>query len=463
MAAILPARWARAVFQLCASVLVALCVMPSARAQAVVPIVLDWHFGDGGLGEIPPVQTNANVVSALGFVHMRAGLGYVTVSVQNVNGARRLVATRFTDEGVVYAPWGNGGSVVYSLPVPDDAMLAVNVEGVLDFIYLAYVFQDAGNINKLLVARLDSGNGALVGLGISALPVAFPGVGPGWVTAMAPACAGACLASGRPGVVLAVQGQGAARTTTDLVQVGAGTNGDGTPTLAISEHRFNSLVDVAGLSVNQLLPRADNGFEAVGSAQGKALYLRYDAHSDQLDTLQTFDLPCGNTASTASAADSLVREASLGAEGALLLGRAACGGVNSAVLARLPNLAAASPSLSWSLLIGGVVDGYGCGDLSELCFTAYAGLSAPGHAYAVAPAGYLARVDFSDNAGRVAGRDSLLVDNGSLAVLPGQHLGAHADSPWLTGLGAVSAGGTFAVGLSRIAVDRVFADGMERP
>lgn len=461
MAATLSVRLSRRAVRLCAPALALACAVASAHAQGIAPLLLDWNFGDGGLGLIPSAVNGANVVGTYGFVRMRAGLGYVALSTQTVNGVRRPVATRFTDDGDVYAPWGAQGSQIYALPAPDDAVMTVNVEGGVDFIYVAYVFRDTDASSRLLVARLDSGNGALAGLAISALPSGFPTQGPGWATAIAPACAGACLASEKPGVVVAVQGRGTDSSTTELVQAGAGANGMGTLVLTLTEHRFGSLVDVPGLSINQLLPRPDATFEGVGSAQGEALYLRYDAHSDQLVQFKTLALPCGAGASAASAADGLVRDASLGADGALLLGRAECDGAVNAVLARLPGFDAAPPTPSWSVSIGAVVDGYGCSPLTERCSAAFAALSSPGHAYAAVAAGYLARVDFADGAARVTGRDSLLTDDATFFVQPSFALGAYADSPWLTGVGIVSAGGNFMAGLSRVAVDRVFADGMD--
>lgn len=431
-----------------AAVLVAMPLM----AQYEGPIALDKSFGAGGFGNIPALGNSPLGAVAIGFVQLPLSGDFIYVSVQQVNGNDRVVATRLTPAGAVNAQWGNQGSLVYSMPVPAyaaandgtfDARLVANVEGTAEFVYLI-----GRNGNALTVARISIADGTFI-YNASTLPIAYAS-GVGSITAAAPARAFTLYFTNSPGVLVAVRGTGSEVDETDFVHVYS----DGA-TLNIAEFSgTNGSITRQFLSINYMAVREDGAFDVVGAATGKAMYLQYYARSPQVLRENYFDL-CGTTA----VADGMVRDPSLGTD-TILATRSSCG----PALLRVSNIDGAQPQVLWSAPTGVSDDNANCPNLLNPCSSTFAALSAtvPGEVLALTPSFRLAHVKAST--GLLLGRDELggrWMDNDLLSE-PTYKLGAVQNGPYLVGIAYLAAPFVRKYGLVRVATDRLFADGADQ-
>lgn len=423
-----------------------------ALARYEGPIALDKSFGAGGFGGIPLLGSSPPGAVAIGFVRLPLSGDLLYFSVQHVNGNDRVVATRLTPAGAVNPQWGNQGSLVYSLPVPNyaaaddgtfDVRLVVSVEGAAEFVYLIGRY-----INALTVARISVADGSFL-YNASTLPVAYAG-GVGSITAAAPARAFTLYFTNSPGVLVAVRGAGSEVNETDFVQV----YGDGA-TLHIAEFNgANGSITRQFLSINQMTVREDGVFDVVGAATGKAMYMQYYAKSPQVLRESYFDL-CGGT----SVADGLVRDPSLGAD-AILATRSSCG----PALVRISNIDAMQPQVLWSAPTGVSDDNANCPNLIAPCSNTFLSMSeaVPGEVLALTPSFRLAHVKAST--GLLPGRDELggvWMDN-DLLIEPTYKLGAVQSGPYLVGIAYLAPPSGRIYGLGRVATDRLFADGLDQ-
>lgn len=465
MSAFVPARPPRAAFpafarRLAALLLLALCLAAPAPAQQVAPFGHDAAFGIGGFASLPTLTPNAPGPTPLGFVRMPVSTGYVYFSVQQVNGVPRIVASRYTDEGALYTPWGSGGSQTYSLPIPiggagtftDEiqARVAVNVEGTAEIVYLAMLYKDAQNVTNLLVARLDS-NGGLLSAGNSTLSNGLSR-GPGAITAIATANAGT-LQSGNPGLLLAVQGRETEIDTTELIQVSTPANSNVT---TIFEYPTgDGRLTRADLRIRHMALRDDGSFDIVGNEGGKATYILYNAHTFRVLRQNYFTLSCGSSVS--SVADGLLRDSSLSGA-ALLVGRADCGGGDKRpVVAKVQDIDT-FPTLAWTVVTADRISG--CTDLLLPCLSSFITMASPGRAAITTPAAYLSVIDAA-GAGTIVRRDALFSTGVGLSILPSFKVGASRNAPYLTGLAMQASPGVMAFGMARLPLDRIFGSGMD--
>jgi hypothetical protein len=143
----------------------------AARAESVAPMALDKSFGNSGFAALPLVEAGAPEPIPLGFVRMPLSTGYMAFSVQKVRGISRIVGSRFTDEGILYTPWGTGGSQAYVFPTPVDRSggadgdlqmrVTVSVENAVEVVYIAFLYKNTTGATRLLVARLGASGGIL--------------------------------------------------------------------------------------------------------------------------------------------------------------------------------------------------------------------------------------------------------------------------------------------------------------
>lgn len=440
--------------------------MLPACAQNVSPMILDTTFGLNGLAPIPVADASSPASAPLGFVQMPISGGYMMMSVQTVRGNSRVVASRLTDRGATDSAWGDGGTLVYGIPIPAGsstftgtapARVIVALEGspAIEVVYLVGLYNDSGGRPNLMVARL-SANGSLLSFTSSAL-IGFVG-GPASIDAMSPA-SGEFLYKGHPGLLVAVRGQGTMANTTTMVQVYTPV---GSASTEIVDYTTNDVrLSRPNLRINHLVTRSDSTFDAVGTEGGMALYIHYDAKRLAVIQERYFPLSCGTGfgASSASVADGIVRNET----SVLLVGRAQCGGDGvRAVLTHIANIES-TPSETWSTRVSEALTG--TSDLLQACLSCAAVMSdaVPGQVLVVSPSGYLARLDVGS--GRMIGRDALLrdQDSASFALLPTTKLGMAQTRPYLTGIAfyyVPPSTGIF--GLARTATDRIFADGTER-
>jgi hypothetical protein len=370
----------------------------------------------------------------LGFVRLPQSGEYLYVSAQQINGNPRVVASRLTAAGTVNHQWGNQGSLVYSMPDPYNAWVLVNLEGApaQEFVYVV------GNYgNSLAVGRISVATGSFT-FNASTLPHAFAN-GIGAITAVATAAPTTLYATNAGGVLVAVRGTGAEANKTELVQAY-----DIATSIDIVEYPYTGAVFTgAGLSINYMAQRDDGTFDVVGSAAGKAAYLRYDAVAPG-GQLNTIDLACAN-----SAADGLVRDASLAGD-VLLIGRSSCG----PEVARIQTIETV-PQRIWSANTGynGVLNG--CNNLTVSCADVFAAMTvdAPSQVQAVTAERRLVRVDALT--GQVVGADWLYgqVPEGIFQIYPSYRTGTALVGPHLMAVGTNSS----ARGLARVAADRLFA------
>lgn len=449
-----------------AALALAFLMAPQAQAQSVASMIADGGFGFGGFASIPAVDTSTPASAPLGFVRMPLSGGYLVLSVQTVSGVSRVVASRLTETGAIDNGWGSGGAQAYAIPIPTGAAnftgfaparVVVALEGspAIEVVYLVGLYNDGDGRPNLMAMRLGA-NGAFLSFANSEL-FGFIG-GAGSIDAISPA-SGTALLAGHPGLLVAVRGQGSMADTTTIVQVF-------TPLGSVN----TSIVDYAtsdvrlsrpGLRINHLLAQDDGSFDAVGTEGGMALYLHYDAKSLHVLQERYFALSCGTGfgASSASVADGIVRNAT----SVLLLGRARCGGDGTrAVLARVATIDIA-PTEVWSSRVSDAFDGFA--DLLDPCLSCAAVMSdtVAGQVLVVSPSGYLAHVDAGN--GRVAVRDALQLMQGAavFGVAPTTRLGLSQTPPYLTGIAVYNVPPSAPLyGLARVAVDRVFASGMER-
>lgn len=460
MLALLSVRVPRVAVCLFALLLGWLCASPPALAQQVAPLARDGSFGGGGFAAIPTLTPGAPAPLPLGFVRLPLSPGYVVFSMQQVNGVFRIVASRYTDDGVLFAPWGNSGSQTYSLPIPlggpggfgeeVQARVTVNQEGAAEILYLVLLYKDNLNVTNLMVARIGT-DGGLLSVANSTLSNGLTR-GIGAITAIATANAGP-LYSNNPGLLLAVQGRESELDTTELIQVSTPLNG--TVTTIFEYPTGDGRITRADLRIRHLSLRDDGKFDLAGTQGGKAMYMLYDAHTFRVLRENYFTLSCGS--SVASVADNLVRDTSLGGA-VLLVGRADCGaGTLRPVLAKVLDIDT-FPSLAWTVTTAEAING--CSDLRGPCLASYATVSSPGRAHVVTPPGYLALVNVAGS-GTILGRDSLFDTGQNLSVLPSLKMGAARNTSYLTGVAvAVTPDGT-SFGLGRVALDRLFGYGMD--
>ncbi len=421
-------------------------------AQYEGPIALDRSFGAGGFGGIPVLGNSPLGAVAIGFVRLPLSGDFLYFSAQQLNGNDRVVATRLTPAGAVNTQWGNQGSLVYSLPVPDyaaandvtfDARLVVIVEGTAEFVYLI-----GRKVNALTVARISIADGSFI-YNSSTLPIAYAS-GVGSITAAAPARASTLYFTNSPGVLVAVRGAGSEVNETDFVQVYS----DGA-TLNIAEFSgTNGSITRQFLSINYMAVREDGAFDVAGTATGKAMYMQYYAKSPQVLREIYFDL-CGTT----SVADGMVRDPSLGAD-AILATRSNCG----PALVRISSIDAIQPQVLWSVPTGVSDDNANCPNLINPCSNTFAAMSetVPGEVLALTPSFRLSHVKAST--GLLLGRDELggvWMDN-DLLFEPTYKLGAVQSGPYLVGIAYLAAPFVRKYGLARVATDRLFADGADQ-
>lgn len=410
-----------------------------AMAAYTGPVARDRSFGANGVAPAPLLGADPPGMRTLGLVRLPQSGEYLYVSAQQVNGNPRVVASRLNAAGIVNQQWGNQGSLVYSMPAPYNTWVLVNLEGspAQEFVY---VVGDYGS--SLAVGRISVATGAFT-FNASNLPHAFTG-GIGSVTAVATAAPTTLYATSAGGVLVAVRGTGAEANKTELVQAY-----DITTTIDIVEYPYTGAIfSGTGLSINHMAQRDDGKFDVVGGAGGKATYLQYSAVSPG-GQLNYIDLACAN-----STADGLVRDASLAGD-VLLIGRSSCG----PEVARIQTIESV-PQRLWSANTGYNGNLNGCSNLTNFCADVFAAMSAgaPAQVQAVTAEDRLVRVD--TNSGQVVGADWLygLLPEGAFQIYPSYRTGTALVGPHLMAVGTSGS----AHGLGRVAVDRLFAGGMER-
>lgn len=427
-----------------------LAAMPLA-AQYNAGMALDRSFGANGFTALPQLDPTQPGIAPIGFVRLPLSGGYLYFHVQQVGANTRVVATRFHDNGTINTGWGSNGSLIYTVPVPAvgssgdptdrEARVAVGVESGAEVIYLAEKFVSGGAL--LGVARFAA-DGTFLSFDSSNLP-----------TYLASAMSSITAMTTHPnmffgdGLLVAVQGSGVDSTRTALVHVTDGT----------IDSMSNAALVRPGLRINHLIAHPDGRVDIVGSEAGMVLYVEYNADSNTWGTERFFHFPCPSGTATMSIADGLVRPASLGSD-VLVIGRAACSGGPHAMVARVSAIGT-SPSVGWA--VATTSDLGGCTDLVGQCRVSFAAVSSAGanRAYVTTPVATLAHVDIGSNPGRLLGTDQLGQGSPSSQILvaPTFALGADQVHPFLVGFGYVIDVSTMSIGLGRIAVDRIFADG----
>lgn len=411
-----------------------------AMAAPTGPVARDRSFGANGVAPVPLLGADPPGLRTLGFVRLPQSGEYLYLSAQQINGNTRVVASRLTAAGTVNQQWGNQGSLIYSMPDPYNAWVLVNLEGspAQEFVYVVGSYG-----NSLAVGRISVATGAFT-FNASTLPHAFTN-GIGTITAVATAAPTTLYATNAGGVLVAVRGTGAEANKTELVQAY-----DITTTIDIVEYPYTGAIFAGtGLSINYMAQRDDGKFDVVGSANGKAAYLQYNAASPG-GQLNYIDLACAN-----SIADGLVRDVSLAGD-VLLIGRSSCG----PEVARIQTIETV-PQRTWSANTGYNGTLNGCNNLTASCADAFAAMSlgAPTQVQAATAEHRLVRVDI--NSGQVVGADwlyGLVPEGGLFQISPSYRTGTALVGSHLMAVGVAGS----ARGLGRVAADRLFAAGMEQ-
>jgi hypothetical protein len=263
-------------------------------------------------------------------------------------------------------------------------------------------------------------------------------------------------------LLIAVQGKGSEVDKAALVQASASPGSvvvDIGKTTYVNDRGSGASRD---FRIHHLSMDRNMAFEIVGTNHHQVMYLRFDAANPvAFSEINYFSLRCDSGIADFSVADGIVRDvgAPLGSP-ALLLGRMSCGASDTrAVLAKVQDISSSSVSPLWTASAGT----RGSTDLLTPCPSCFAAISTSvaGQAIAVSQDDYLTRVDTAD--GRVLGRDALSTDTSSSkpSIRVSWKMGAWETPPYLTGLSQRNGVIGAEMGLSRIALDRLFADGME--
>lgn len=430
-----------------------LLCMP-AFAQYTGPLALDRSFGGGyGLATLPFVDPTFPQATPIGFVRLPSSGGYVYFSKQRVSGQNRVVASRFTDDGQPVTAWGNGGNLVYSMPAPDDdptygatqARVAVGIEGGSEVLYVIGRFS-SGGVAYLSVASIGA-NGAFLNFSSNDLKTLLPINGFGSLVAATTATR---LYGGSPGLMVAAQGSGAEIDKTALVQIIGGT----------IRTDYSGTLSRPNLRVRQLVPNALGWMDVFGAEVNTAMYVQFSSNNGR-DVIHeyVFDLGCS---------PSTLDGGNFGSSPLLVAGRRNCGdGFASVVAAVQIPTPTSTPTIAWLVPTATNSSLDGCNDLLAQCLAIPPLKVAQDQVVAVTADGYLAHVRTSPdgNSAWLAGRDRLLGQQAGgsiLTIVPANRFGYDAVYPSLVGASSFQSGLNTILGFGRVALDRLFADGLDR-
>lgn len=408
---------------------------------------IDPGFGSGGIAAVPPYDASYVVSDIFGFVHLPISGGYLVFTKQTKAGVEHVVATRFTDAGVLDTGWGVGGQQTYAVPTPTgtDARVVVAVEGGAERIYLVGRF--VSGTPYLMVATFGA-NGAFQNFSSSDVHTSFQNDGVGEVLAVE---AGATTVG--QGLLIAVKGASSSSATVALVGAIYTNNLPG------QIYPGSTTVPRASFRINGMQDRGDGKVDILGTEGSQAVYMRFDPHNFTVETEKFFNFPCQTGFATSSVADGMVHPASFGGD-VLVGGRVACSSGDAySIAARVASIDLA-PAVAWGTRLEGVINpSLAFGNCQQPfyaagCSTAniaYSTSTEAGEAFFGSTYPAVIHLDLGTAPAGLTGADFTLANQ---VVLPSAKYGSHYQYPYLVGVAANGA----QLGLGRVAVDRIFAD-----
>ncbi|HJU38890.1 MAG TPA: hypothetical protein VJ724_04905 [Tahibacter sp.] len=440
---------------LAVGVLVASTTGP-AHAANLLGIVPDPTFGANGFAPLQPFSgaDAGTTIRPIGFARLDVAGGYVAATLQRVAGVERMVLTKFAQNGQPDTAWGAGGSLLPALPAPVSSsgdgvkLVAGRVNGE-DIFYLAFNLVAGGN-RYVAVARF-LGNGAfdtrfgVGGYATSTLPVSAPA---GLLNVEGAAFTDV---SGEPTLVVALAASGGRLVFTRAHGAGA---------TALSDEGGGASMLVSGVpTIMQMRAFGPNHVEVVGTLDGNALYVDYDAGA-LTSSWRVFDLPCPTgSGSPEVMIDAVAHPAAFGSD-VLVYARMRCVAGMYEVVARIANIASQVQPLGvvWQST---VEIGSACNFGAVACAAMFLAIddAIPNHALVTSPLSRHYPVRLADGTVRPYGALSQ-IGTPSPYPRPSAYRGTVLHHSRLVGFGQATAADA-TPGITSVLVDGLFADGFE--
>jgi hypothetical protein len=429
----------------------------TASAQWLAGMVYDPQFG----ANVPQLDMSSEVLP-IGFVELPKSGGYLFFTAQVLSGNVRIVETRFRDDGTLDTAWATTGpyaaqaSLLTVLPAPDfdsvsesfKARVAVDIDATAgtEKIYFMELIADGG---VLAVTEFGS-DGTELSSNIISSTAFFEGS----VASIEAIATGVSLGTSSIGTLVALQGSGAESSSSALIGVSG--NVPTTPlSLDVRYVMTNPL-----LRINFMAGRADGAVDIAGTEDKKALYALVDAAAKVLQVENDFDLACPSGSPAASVLDGMARIPPASDDSTVIVtGRVDCGMTGKlSEVARVANITLPISSTVLSASFPEVLPNCDMDFDTAGCESSFLTVpsAAPDTALMLTPGLNLMHVDISGTNANVAGEEANSAASGAPLFVPSFNFGFSLRYPYLVGL---SVDAHENLGIRRIAIDRIFADG----
>lgn len=425
-----------------------------ARAAYRAPVAVDSSFGINGLAVVPGYDATYFVDEVLGFA--KATDRYLVFSIQHNISGSRLVGTMFDSSGRLVLSVGSLGSSIYAVPFPINSTARIAANG--DSVYFAAVqFNSVSGDFQYYVLTVDAITGALTSF-VTTGPFNNPSGGANQARAIdaiaTPHVNDGVIVAGRGATALAPG------TVVDLLRI------DGNPATIDASNSYN-FQPTAGFRINQISTALPGKVEMVGVDNAIATYSGFITSTGSTAGFATIPFRCPNSSSTSSSADSIIRDAFL--SDALVYGRMTCPGSTDtyATLTRVSSIES-SPTVEWSTTIGR--ETANCDPSGPACSSTYAkffffqadneshNFGTP-RVLVTSPSQELVYFDVTEATDHAPAPVGTEVNQGDIIVTPSLNKGTELAYPNL--IAPARRTSTGQMGLARIAIDRVFANGID--
>jgi hypothetical protein len=434
-----------------------LSVSTTACAQWLEGMVYDPQFG----ANVPQLDMSSEVLP-VGFVQLPKSGGYLFFTAQVLSGNVRIVETRFRDDGTLDTAWTTTGpyaaqaSFLTVLPAPDfdsvagsfKARVAVDIDATAgtEKIYFMELIADGA---VLAVTQFGS-DGTELGSTILSSTAFFDGA----ISSIEAIATGVSLGASSSGTLVALQGTSTEASSSALIGVSG--NVPTTPlSLDVRYVMTNPL-----LRINFMAGRADGSVDIAGTEGGKALYALVDASAKVLQVENDFDLACPSGSPAASVLDGMAKIPPASDDSTVIVtGRVDCGLTGKlSEVARVANITLPISSTVLSESFPEALTNCDMDFDTAGCESSFLTVpsAAPNTALMLTPGFNLMHVDISATHANVAGEEANSAASGAPFFAPSFKFGFSLRYPYLVGL---SVDAHENLGIRRIAIDRIFADG----